>query len=388
MRVIFPQTLWRFLAGAMVGFAFLGPCLWGEPSSSNPKVLTPRWQKHTHAQLTGLDLTKDGQLIALTTAPLAAEGDSRLHALDLTGRELWMASRGLKILGVSLSTDGHYVAIGTLDFSIILFSRDGNLLWERQSVGLPSIVPQGNSVVALNSGVTGPINTLLEVFQRNGQKDWSLRRQGRVWRSTVSDQSDLLMGLWNNEVLLIDRQHRIVWQQMLPHEIMALAMSPLDANYFAVATGVRTPVIHLYQRTGQLMWRRHVPLGVTEVSLARQGELLLSYGNTIHGQYLALFNRKGEVEWTYHLETPATDSARAVIVPQYPLIVAAIERDQRYYLQGFTLTGNLLWVAPVPEPIFDFRVSSDGRYVAAATDTTLYFFDTRPLDSQKAELDP
>jgi hypothetical protein len=387
MLFIFPRTLLRFLAGAMVGIALLCPALWGDPPSSSPKVLTSRWQKHTRAQLTGLDLTKDGQIVAFTTAPLASEGDSCLHVFDLMGRELWMASRGLKILGVSLSNDGQYVAIGTMDFSINLFARDGKLLWERQSVGLPYIAPQGKSVVALNSGVTGPINTLLETFHRDGQKDWSLRRQGRVWRSTVSDQSDLLMGLWNNEVLLIDRQHRIVWQQMLPQEIMALAISPEDANYFAVAAGVLTPVIHLYQRMGQLMWRRQLPLGVTELSLARQGELLLTYGNTIHGQHLALFNRKGEMEWTYHLDTPATESSKAVIVPNYPLIVAAIEREQRYYLQGFALTGSPLWVAPVPEPIFDFRVSRDGRYVAAATDTTLYFFDTRPLESQKAEIE-
>jgi WD40 repeat protein len=387
MLCIFPRTLLRFLAGAMVGFASLCPALWGDPPSSSPKVLTSRWQRHTHAQLTSLDLSQDGQIVAFTTAPLASEGDSRLHVFDLLGRELWMASRGLKILGVSLSNDGQYVAIGTMDFSIILFTRDGKLVWERQSVGLPYIAPQGKSVVALNGGVTGPINTLLETFHRDGQKDWSLRRQGRVWRSTVSDQSDLLMGLWNHEVLLIDRQHRIVWQQMLPQEIMALAISPEDANYFAVAAGVLTPVIHLYERMGQLVWRRQLPLGVTELSLARQGELLLSYGNTIHGQHLALFNRKGELEWTYHLKTPATESSKAVIVPNYPLIVATIERDQRYYLQGFALTGSPLWVAPVPEPIFDFRVSRDGRYVAAATDTTLYFFDTRPLESQKAEIE-
>jgi hypothetical protein len=52
------------------------------------------------------------------------------------------------------------------------------------------------------------------------------------------------------------------------------------------------------------------------------------------------------------------------------------------------VTGGLMWVAPVPEPIFDFRVSRDGRYVAAATDATLYFFDTRPDESQKAEIYP
>jgi hypothetical protein len=125
---------------------------------------------------------------------------------------------------------------------------------------------------------------------------------------------------------------------------------------------------------------------VTELSLARQGEFLLSYGNTIHGQHLALYSRTGEVEWTYHLDTPAMESSKAVIVPNYPLIVAGIERDQRYYLQGFTLTGIPLWVAPVPAPIFDFRVSHDGRYIAAATDHSLHFFDTQPLETQKAEI--
>jgi outer membrane protein assembly factor BamB len=388
MLSFFPRTLLRFMAGAMIGFALLCPTLWGEPPSSGPKVLTSLWRKHVHAQLTGLDLTSDGQTVAFTTAPasLASDGDSRLHVYDLTGRELWTAMRGLKILGVSLSDDGQHVAIGTMDFSIALFTRDGKLLWERQSVGLPYITPQGKSVVTLNSGITGPLNTLLEVFHRDGQKVWSLRRKGRVWRSTVSDQSDLLMGLWNGEILLIDRQHRIAWQQALPQEIMALAMSPEDAEYFAVGAGVVDPVVHLYQRKGRLVWQRKLPLGVTELSLARQGEFLLSYGNTIHGQHLALYRRTGELEWTYHLDTPATESSKAVIVPDYPLIIAGIERDQRYYVQGFALTGHPLWVAPVPEPIFDFRVSRDGRYLAAATDTTLYFFDTRQIESQKAEV--
>jgi outer membrane protein assembly factor BamB len=186
--------------------------------------------------------------------------------------------------------------------------------------------------------------------------------------------------------LLIDRQHRIAWQQMLPREIMALAMSPEDAEYFAVGTGVINPVVHLYERKGRLIWRRELPLGVTELSLARQGEFLLTYGNTIHGQHLALYRRTGEVEWSYHLPTPATESSKALIIPNAPLIIAGIEHDRGYYLQGFALTGSLLWVAPVPEPMFDFRVSHDGRYVAAATDTTLYFFDTQPVDSQKAEV--
>jgi outer membrane protein assembly factor BamB len=386
MLAIVPRRLLRCMAVAVIGFALLCPVLWGEPSSSSPRVLTSLWQKHVRAQLTSLDLSGNGQTVAFTTAPLGSAGDGHLYVYDLTGRELWTATRGLKILGLSLSDDGQYVAIGTMDFSIALFTGNGKLLWERQSVGLPSLTPQGKSVVIFNSSITGPTNTLLEVFHRDGQKVWSIHRKGRIWRWITSDRSDLLMGLWNGEVLLIDRQHRIAWQQMLPQEIMALATSPEDAEYFAVGAGVINPVVHLYERKGRLIWRRELPLGVTELSLARQAEFLLSYGNTIHGQHLALYRRTGEVEWSYHLPAPATESSKAVIVPNAPLIIAGIERDRRYYLQGFALTGGLLWVAPVPEPMFDFRVSNDGRYVAAATDTTLYFFDTQPVDSQKAEV--
>ena len=145
MLSIFPRTLLYFMAGVAVEFVLWCPALWSEPPSSTPNVLTSQWQKHVHAQLTGLDLTRDGQTVAFTTAPLASDGDSRLYVLDLTGREQWNVSRGLKILGVSLADDGQHVAIGTMDFLIALFTRDGKLLWERQSVGLPYIAPRART---------------------------------------------------------------------------------------------------------------------------------------------------------------------------------------------------------------------------------------------------
>jgi outer membrane protein assembly factor BamB len=173
---------------------------------------------------------------------------------------------------------------------------------------------------------------------------------------------------------------------LLPQDIMALAISPEDARYFAVGVGVLDQTLSLFERTGRLVWQRKLPLGITELSLARQGEYLLSYGNTVRGQHLVLYRHDGDLQWTYHLEEPAAESSKAVIVPDHPLVVAGIERSGQYFLQGFALTGELLWVAPLPGPMLDFRVSRDGRYVAAATDRALYFFDTRPLTGPKAEL--
>jgi outer membrane protein assembly factor BamB len=381
-----PRVLLRCTAVVIVGFALLCPSLWGESVVPSSRVLTALWQKHFSAQLSGLDLTWAGQTLAVAVVPITSNGTSHLHVYDLTGRELWTAARKQKILGLSLSPDGQYAAIGLMDFSMAFFAKDGELLWERKSVGIPTLSPQGSSVVAFNAGSASPANPLLEVFHHDGNKVWSLRRRGRVWRSMVSDQSDLLMGLWNDEVVLVDRQYHIIWQRLLPEEIMALAISPQDAQYFAIGVGVLEPSVHLYARTGHLVWERRLPLGVTDLSLARQGEFLLSYGNTIRGQHLALYRFDGEEAWTYRLEAPATESSKAVIVPDYPLIVAGIQRDQRYYLQGFALTGKLLWVAPLPEPIFDFRVSHDGRYIAAATDSTVYFFDTQLVEGPQAEL--
>ena len=386
MSPISPHVVLRCTAAVLVGFTLLCPSLCGEALFSSPRVLTALWQKHFAAQLTGLDLTWAGQTAAITVAPFTSNGDTHLHVYDLTGRELWTTTRRRKILGLSLSHDGQYTAIGLMDFSMAFFAKDGELLWERKSVGIPTLSSHGNSVVTFNAGIASPAHPLLEVFHHDGNKVWSLRRKGRVWRSIVSDQSDLLIGLWNDEVLLIDRQYRTTWQRLLPKELMALAISPQDAQYFAIGVGVLEPIVQLYERTGRLVWERQLPLGVTGLSLARQGEFLLSYGNTIRGQHLALYSRNGEEEWAYHLEAPATESSKAVIVPDYPLIVAGIQRDQRYYLQGFALTGRLLWVAPLPGPIFDFRVSHDGRYIAAATDSTLYFFDTQPVEGPKAEL--
>jgi outer membrane protein assembly factor BamB len=386
MPVLLTPIVPRFVIGIVIAVALLCPPLWGEPSSSSPSVLTPLWQTHVAAQLTGLDLSWDGQTVAFTVVPTLSAGDSSLHVHDLVGRELWTTRRRLKIIGVALADDGQYVAIGSTDFSVALFSKQGELLWERKSVGIPYLTPHAQRVVTFNSGITGLSNTLLELFSRNGEKAWSLRRKGRVWRSIVSDQGDLLIGLWNGEVLLVDRQHRIAWQQMLPKDIMALAISPEDARYFAIGAGVLDQTLSLFERTGRLVWQRKLPLGITELSLARQGEYLLSYGNTVRGQHLALYRRDGELQWTYQLEEPASESSKAVIVPNHPLIVAGLERDQQYFLQGFALTGELLWIAPLPGPMFDFRVSRDGRYVAAATDRALYFFDTRPLVGPKAEL--
>ncbi|MBI3328225.1 MAG: hypothetical protein HYZ81_16170 [Nitrospinae bacterium] len=338
------------------------------------------------AQLTGLDLTWDGRTVAFSISALEPGGDNRLFVLDGAGRELWTATQGLKILGVSLSGDGQYVAIGLLDFSIALFSRTGERLWQHKSVGLPLLSPRGEMLVTFNSGANDVPNTLLEVFLPNGEKAWTLQRKGRVWRGIVSDHNDVLLGLWTGEVLLIDRSRRILRQQMFPPDVMALAMSPEDAQYLAVATGVLDKGLHLFKRKGRLVWRRPLPEGATEVSLAKQGAFILGYGNTIHGQRLSLYGRNGELRWTYHLKEPATESSKAVIVPDQDMVIAGVERDHQYYLQGFTLAGELRWVAPVPGPIFDFRASRDGRYIAAATDNALYFFDTHPAAGAKAHL--
>lgn len=360
--------------------------LWSNELPSNPRVLTARWHKRLSAQITGLDLTWDGRMVALTVAPLLPKGCNCLFVLDDAGRERWSIKAERKILGVSLSGDGQYAAIGLLDASVALFSGKGHLLWQGKSLGLPSLSPRGEILVTFNNGGNASTNALVEVFLPDGKKAWPLRRKGNVWRAILSDQQDLLLSLWTGEVLFIDGSRRLMWQRSFPRDVVALAISPQDAEYLAIGTGVLDQRLHLLERTGRLLWTRPLPAGATEVSLATKGEFVLSYSNTIHGQRLSLYGRQGELLWTYHLKQPAAESSKAVIVPHQHTVVAGIERDRQNYLQGFALTGGLLWVAPMPGPIFDLRVSRDGRYVAAVTDDALYFFDTHAATNAEAAL--
>jgi hypothetical protein len=388
MFVSFPPALLRSAFGVLIAIALICPAGWSEGVPSAPRTIAARWQIHASAPITGLDLGWDGQTVALTTASSTPDQDSHLQLYDVRGRETLTIGRRAKILGVSLANDGKYAAIGMLDFSVALFSSQGELLWERRSIGLPALTPHAARVVTVNGGGGGPVQPLVEVFLRHGEKSWEMRRRGRVWRWLISDQGDLLLGLWNGEVLFLDRHYHLAWQQMLPKEVMALAISPEDARYVAVASGVLDQELVLYERTGRLRWRRKIPLAITELSLARRGEFLLTYGNTIHGQHVALYRGDGERQWAYHLAEPAAESSKAIIVPQAPLIVAGIAQGERFFLQGFALSGEILWLAPVPEPIFDFRVSRDGRYIAAATENDLFFFDVRSAESSKAEFLP
>jgi outer membrane protein assembly factor BamB len=381
MPSVLPAGQLRVVVGGVIVFLLVCPAFWSHEVAAAPSVLPWRWHKQFPAQLTSIDLTWEGHTVALTVTPLKSGEDNRLHVYDASGRELWSLAQRARMLGASLSADGAYLAIGLMDFSIAMFSRRGELLWERQSIGLPRLTADGEFLIAFNSGIGGQAMPLVEIFRRDGGKAWSLQRRGRVWRAVVSDRNDLLVSLWNGEVLLIDRHQRLLWQQLFTKEVLALTMSPGDARYFAVATGVGEQGLHLYERPGRPLWRRTMPSGVTDISLAPEGAFLVSYGNTVHGQHLALYNRSGDVQWTYHLTEPAAESSKAVIVPRQSIVVAGVEREGRSYLQGFALHGELLWLAPVPDPIFDFQVSRDGRYIAAATDHAVYFFDTQAAPS-------
>lgn len=251
--MVLPPLLLRSALGLLIAVALLCPTPWGEVPSQIPRELTARWQSHVSAQITGLDLSWDGQTVALTVAPPGSNADSYLRLYDIDGHEKWTTSRRTKLLGVSLAECGKYVSVGIVDFTVVFFSKHGKFLWERQSVGLPLITPRESRVVTFNGGMAGVSHPLLEVFLPGGEKSWSLRRRGRVWRSVISNQGDLLLGLWNGEVLLIDRQYHLAWQQMLPKEIMALAISPEDARYFAIGAGVLDQELYLFERTGQLI---------------------------------------------------------------------------------------------------------------------------------------
>jgi hypothetical protein len=172
-------------------------------------------------------------MVALTVAPILPTGCHCLFVLDDAGREQWSIKAERKILGVSLSGDGQYAAIGLQDASMALFSGKGHLLWQGKSVGLPTFSATGEILVTFNNGGNISTNALVEVFLPDRKKAWTLRRKGNVWRAVLSDQHDLLLSLWTGEVLFIDVRKVGTMVDRTHRELTAEDISRIAGTYHA-----------------------------------------------------------------------------------------------------------------------------------------------------------
>ena len=82
------------------------------------------WSYETDGRVYGVSISSDGSYIA------AGYRDNKVYLFNRDGDLLWNYKTGDKVVGISISSDGSYIAAGCRDNKVYLFNKDGKLLWK------------------------------------------------------------------------------------------------------------------------------------------------------------------------------------------------------------------------------------------------------------------
>ncbi len=138
------------------------------------------WSYQTGSYINSVALTNDGSYVA------GASDDTNVYFFDRNGTVIWRYDTGSKAVGlVSISLDGEYIAASTEypDSKIYFLNKKGAFLWSYKLVD----VPRGLSVSSNGSYVAaGSKDGTIYLFDRDGRVVWT-----RLLKSTVINDVSL-----------------------------------------------------------------------------------------------------------------------------------------------------------------------------------------------------
>ena len=103
------------------------------------------WSRKINDYMWGVSISSDGRYIA------AGSSDKNIYLFNNDGRILWSYETGNYVWGVSISSRGRYIAAGSSDKNIYLLNRNGKMLWKHETEGNvmdTSISPDGKYIAA------------------------------------------------------------------------------------------------------------------------------------------------------------------------------------------------------------------------------------------------
>ena len=239
------RQLWNYETGGLV---------WSVAASSDGKYIaagswdhkvylfsrdsgTPLWSYEAKLGFKSVAVSSDGQYIA------AASYDG-LYMFDRASREpMWNYSQYGAFNTVAISSDGQYVAAGSSgDDSILLFKRDGAVLWRNPAGGDPlsvAISSDGQYVVAGSEGSAGKVS----LFDLNNTPLWSHPVGKAVESVAISSDARYVAAGGDDRTVYIFR--RDTGAQIFSYPVENTAFSvDFSSNGQSIAAGGAGAVFH------------------------------------------------------------------------------------------------------------------------------------------------
>ena len=271
---------------------------------------------------------------------------------------LWGYETGNIVKGVSVSSDGSYIAARS-DVNVYLFNRDGKLLW---SYELGGWVDEDVSVSSDGSYIAAGYSRNVYIFNRDGELLWSYEIGDIVKGVSVSSDGSYVAvasGWDDSKIRLFNRDGKLLWSYEPGSIVSDVSVSP-DGSYVAAGSGGN---VHLFGRDGKLLWSYETGSIVRSVSVSSDGSYVAAGS---HDNMVYLFNRDGKLLWSYE----TGNRVKGVSVSSDGSYVAAGSGGN---VPLFDRDGKLLWSYELGGWV-EVSVSPDGSYVAAGSGVNVYLF--------------
>jgi hypothetical protein len=256
---------------------------------------------------------------AYTSVPsvtvVAGSDNGNVYVYDEGGNLLWSYYTGADVASVAVSSDGAYIAVGSLGNKLYLFTRDGAKLWE--------------NAVPISSGYDG---------------GWMGTESKTV---AISAHGDYVVAACTDNLYVYKKDGTLLWSQ--PGKETCVGVSP--CGDYIVACNYEDGTIDFFSSTNS--WTKSI--SAFWVATSDSGYVAASSHNTVY-----LYDTTGAQIWSYSHSKWDYDFIR-VDMPQDGLSVVAVNDDPSNY-PGAVLCywnslkdGTLGWSSADSTPVWVFE---------------------------------
>ncbi|HDZ17071.1 hypothetical protein LCGC14_1324730 [marine sediment metagenome] len=325
-----------------------------------------------------IDLSSDGNYIAVA----GIEDIGGIVYLFNTSHStpLWnypVAGPYQSAIATAISSDGAYVAVGTVEGKLFLFNgTSGVPLWNYTTsgtIGSVAISSNGSLVVVGTSKMK-----ILLFNLENSTPIWSYRVGRRI--------SDLVISTSGNTIAVQDAQGRLyifgknssipIWIYSATYEDLsfysAISLSS-DGNYIVFGTGLGDSSTYLFNRSSNIpMWTSNFNSPAKTIEMSFDGNYIIE---GFRNGMIQFFKKDNNISlWNYSTGSSIT----SVAISNNGDLCAALVYERGIFLFNKS-SSNPFWeyslIEHISYPYSKVVMSANGKIIVANNDNTIYLFN-------------
>jgi hypothetical protein len=321
------------------------------------------WSRHPgNGSIDTLFVDGNGSYVA------AGSGENQIYLYSQRGDLLWERNATGRILYVSITLDDKYVIAGSQDGYLYYFNLAGELISRKRYTFSAAPYPLSFS----QDGTYAAFGTAEYdiAFYKVGQGQlWGLNPTGvggwpPSWYPSISYNGKYTAWSSYQDIVFTGKNGKTLWVRNTDGYIGALLICSTGDDLIAATANK----LYFFDKDGNILWTHESPNGISAISISTNGSYV-----AVGSQQVVLLNRLGKVLWEYDLNgtvqafSPFSSDGNFIAFVSW-------ENSLNSTAYLFTRDGKSVWSHGYGLYAGAVSLSADGNYIAAGSNDGLYFY--------------